>query len=94
MASALKLRISRQAGRFIKTLPPKQYKQVAGAILSLPNDPRPHDSRALKAGNNLRRVDVGEYRVVYRVEGDVLLVLVVGKRNDDAVYRMLARINL
>ena len=90
MASALKLRISRQAGRFIKTLLPKQYKQVVGAILSLPNDPRPHDSRALKAGNNLRRVDVGEYRV----EGDVLLVLVVGKRNDDAVYRMLARINL
>ena len=90
MASALKLRISRQAGRFIKTLLPKQYKQVVGAILSLPNDPRPHDSRALKAGNNLRRVDVGEYRV----EGDVLLVLVVGKRNNDAVYRMLARINL
>ena len=88
MASALKLRISRQAGRFIKTLPPKQYKQVAGAILSLPNDPRSHDSRALKAGNNLRRVDVG----VYRVEGDVLLVLVVGKRNDDAVYRLLARL--
>ena len=88
MASALKLRISRQAGRFIKTLPPKQYKQVAGAILSLPNDSRLHDSRALKAGNNLRRVDVGEYRV----EGDVLLVLVVGKRNDDAVYRLLARL--
>lgn len=53
---------------------------------------RPHDSRALKAGKNLRRVDIGEYRVVYRVEDDTLLVLVAGKRNDDAVYRMLARL--
>ena len=92
MASALKLSISRRAGRFIRTLPPKQYKQVVGAILSLPNDPRPHDSRMLKAGKNLRRVDIGEYRVVYRVEDDSLLVLVAGKRNDDAVYRMLSRL--
>ena len=92
MASALKLSISRRAARFIKTLPPKQYKQVVGAILSLPNDPRPHDSRALKAGKNLRRVDIGEYRVVYRVEDDSLLVLVAGKRNDDAVYRLLSRL--
>lgn len=61
-------------------------------MLSLPNDPRPHDSRALKAGKNLRRVDIGEYRVVYRVEDESLLVLVAGKRNDDAVYRMLARL--
>lgn len=63
-----------------------------GAILSLLNDPRPHDSRALKAGKTLRRVDSGEYRVVYRVEDDTLLVLVAGKRNDDAVYRMFARL--
>ena len=88
MASALKLSISRQAGRFIKTLPPKQYKQVVDATLSLPNDPRPHDSRALKAGKNLRCVDIGEYRV----EDDSLLVLVAGKRNDDAVYRLLSRL--
>ncbi len=92
MASALEPSIARRAGRFIKTLPPKQYKQVVDAILSLLNDPRPHDSRALKAGKNLRRVDIGEYRVVYRVEDDTLLVLVAGKRNDDAVYRMLARL--
>ena len=93
MASALKLSIARRAGRFIKTLPPKQDKQVVDAILSLLNDPRPHDSRALKAGKNLRRVDIGEYhRVVYRVEDDTLPVLVAGKRNDDAVYRMLARL--
>ena len=88
MASALELSIARRAGRFVKTLPPKQYKQVVDAILSLLNDPRPHDSRALKAGKNLRRVDIGEYRV----ENDTLLVLVAGKRNDDAVYRMLARL--
>ena len=89
---ALALKISRQAGRFIRTLPPKQYKQVVTTMLALPNNPEPHDSRLLKGSRNgNRRVDIGEYRVVYRAEGEYLLVLVVGKRNDDDVYRLLDR---
>ena len=39
-------------------------------------------------------LDCGELgvQVVVAGFGDVLLVLVVGKRNDDAVYRLLARL--
>lgn len=89
---ALALKLSRQAGRFIKTLPPKQYKQVVGATLALLNNPEPHDSKQLKGSkDNNRRADVGEYRIVYRVEGEELLVLVIGKRNDDEVYKILDR---
>lgn len=89
---ALALKLSRQAGRFIKTLPPKQYKQVVSATLALLNNPEPHDSKPLKGSkDNNRRADVGEYRIVYRVEGEGLLVLVIGKRNDDEVYKILDR---
>ena len=84
--------MSRQAGRFIKTLRPKQYKQVVGTVLAMLNNPEPHDSRLLKGSrDDNRRVDVGEYRVVSRVEGEKLLVLVVGKRNDSDDYRLLDR---
>lgn len=84
--------MSRQAGRFIRTLPPKQYKQVVGTVLALLNNPEPHDSRLLKGSRDgNRRVDIGEYRVVYRTDGDSLLVLVAGKRNDAEVYRLLDR---
>ena len=84
--------MSRQAGRFIKTLPPKQYKQVVSAMLALLNNPEPHDSRVLKGSRDgNRRVDVGEYRVVYRVEADNLLILVAARRNDDDVYKLLGR---
>ncbi len=90
--SGLPLQLARQVGRFIKTLPPKQYKQVVGAILALSNNPTPHDSKVLKGSKQRnRRVDVGEYRIVYRVEDDVLLILVAGKRNDDDVYKQLER---
>lgn len=87
------LRVSRQAGRFIRTLPPKQYKQVVSALFALLSDPQPHDSKMLKGSrDNNRRIDVGEYRVVYRVAGDEMLILVAGKRNDDEVYKQLKRL--
>ena len=34
-----------------------------------------------------RRVDVGEYRIVYDLPEDMVRVLLIGKRNDDAVYK-------
>ena len=92
MAATLVLKISRQTGRFIKTLPPKQYKQVVSTPLALLTNPEPHDSKLLKGSKDKnRRVDSGEYRIVYRVDGEALLVLVIGKRNDDEVYKILDR---
>ena len=61
-------------------------------MLALLNDSKPHDSRILKGSRDVnRRIDIGEYRVVYRVEDDDLLILVAAKRNDDDVYKLLGR---
>ena len=38
-----------------------------------------------------RRIDAGEFRMCYTVVGKVIRVVVVGKRNDDAVYKELER---
>ena len=51
-------------------------------------DPEPPDSSPL-VGYPYRRADIGEYRIVYRVEEDCLKVALTGKRNDDEVYRQL-----
>lgn len=72
-------------------LSPKQFKQVARKILSLMEEPRPVDSINL-AGYSYRRADIGEYRIIYRVENDLLKVALVGKRNDDEVYKKLKRL--
>ncbi|MHC1790907.1 type II toxin-antitoxin system RelE family toxin [Solidesulfovibrio sp.] len=48
--------------------------------------PEASDTSALK-NSPYRRTDVGEYRIIYRVEGDVLLVPLIGKRNDGDVYK-------
>jgi len=38
-----------------------------------------------------RRVKSGEYRIIYRIDGNDLHVDIIGKRNDDEVYRLIKR---
>jgi mRNA interferase RelE/StbE len=84
----LKLQLSKESGKFLNILPPKQFRQVVKKIFSLLDDPRPNDTKELK-GYPFLRCDIGEYRIVYDVAEDLLRVIVVGKRNDDEVYRGL-----
>lgn len=88
----LRLNLTHAALAFLADLPAKQYRQVVNALFGLLKNPTPQDSSPLK-GYPYRRVDVGEYRIVYQVQNADLQVLVVGKRNDDDAYRKLARLN-
>ncbi len=86
------IRISRAGRQFIEKLQPKEAKQVAVKVFSLGVEPRPQDSKALKGSSGrYLRVDSGEYRIIYRVEGDTVMVSDIGKRNDDEVYRRFGR---
>jgi mRNA interferase RelE/StbE len=71
-------------------LPPKQYRQVVGAMLDLLNDSRPHYAKPL-SGTPYLRLAIGEYRVIYREDEETVHVVLVGKRNDSEVYRALQR---
>jgi mRNA interferase RelE/StbE len=85
------LSLSKSAGRFLSRIPKKHSAQIAKKILALVEDPRPEGSSSLK-GSSFFRVDSGEYRIVYRFDGSNLLVSVIGKRNDDDVYRKAKRV--
>ena len=84
------LDLTHPAKNFLEQLDPKQFRQVVKKILSLMENPRLVDSKPLQ-GYPFWRADSGEYRIVYRVEGNCLKVALVGKRNDDEVYKKLSR---
>jgi mRNA interferase RelE/StbE len=84
----LKLLISKKAQKFLDKLPPKQFRQIVKKVFALLEEPRPHDSEELR-GYPFLRNDVGEYRVIYDVQGDTFRLILVGKRNDAEVYRQL-----
>jgi len=86
-----KLDITTDALNFTKKIPPKQFKQIFTAIMDLLINPKPHDSRLLKGYIDLYRKEVGEYRIIYRFDDAIVYVLLIGKRNDDDVYKQLTR---
>jgi len=71
------------AVRALKKLDPPIRRRIQGAITLLAEDPRPPASRPLR-GRPAFRVRVGDYRVIYTIADDVLLVVVVtvGHRRD------------
>jgi len=71
------------AVRARKKLDPPIASRVRGAIALLAEEPRPPAARALRGRDGLR-VRVADYRIIYTVQDDVLLVAVVtlGHRRD------------
>ena len=71
------------AVRALRKLDPSVRPRIQGAIALLAQDPRPPGARALQGRPGLR-VRVGDYRIIYTVKDDVLLIVVVqlGHRRD------------
>ena len=74
------------AVRALRRVDPQDRPRIHGAIALLGIDPRPPGARALR-GRDGYRVRVGDYRILYTIHDDVLLIVVVtlGHRGD--VYR-------
>jgi len=89
--SRRKLDVTRDAAKALADLPAKHFKQVVVKTLALIAEPFPHDSRPLQGHEGLYRIDSGEYRIVYSVDDELIRIFVIGKRNDDEVYRRLDR---
>jgi mRNA interferase RelE/StbE len=86
----LKLQASKEAQRFLDSLPPKQFRQIVRKVFEILEQPKPHDTSELK-GYPFLRNDVGEYRLIYDIKGDTLRLILVGKRNDDEIYKQISR---
>ena len=87
-----RLNMTNQAAKFLGSLDAKQYRQVGQKIFSLMQDSMPQDSVGMAgAKNGERRVDAGEYRIIYTASDTEVDIQVIGKRNDDEVYRIWQR---
>jgi len=79
-----RIELTPAAYRDLKQLRGPILKRVRDVIDDLASDPRPHGVRKLTGEENLWRVRVGDYRVIYSINDGKLLVLVVrlGHRRD------------
>ncbi len=87
-----KIDFSKQARKFFESRDAKQRKQIAQKITALSDNAFPSDSIGLRGFSDYYRVDIGEYRVIYEVGDNLIYIKVIGKRNDDEVYRIFKRL--
>ena len=81
--SLYRIEVRPAAARALRKLDPQVSPRIQGAIALLAHDPRPPSARALR-GRPGYRLRVGDYRIIYMIVDDVLLVVVValGHRRD------------
>jgi mRNA interferase RelE/StbE len=81
--SRYRIELRPSAFRALRKLDPPVARRVQGAIALLAQEPRPPAARALRGRPGLR-LRVGDYRIIYSIHDDVLLIVViaVGHRRD------------
>lgn len=81
--SPFRIELRPAAIRALKKIHPEDKERIQGAIALLGQDPRPPKAIAL-SGRPGYRVRVGDYRIIYTIQDDVLLIVVVnvGHRRD------------
>jgi mRNA interferase RelE/StbE len=76
--------LTRAAERGLSGLSRSDFRKVDARIQALAGDPRPATAKKLEGVRDLYRIRSGDYRILYRIEDDRLVVVVVdiGNRRD------------
>ncbi|MGV9884603.1 type II toxin-antitoxin system RelE family toxin [Streptomyces sp. NPDC003006] len=84
-------RFTTHAQRQLRSIDRQQALRVLTALASLGDDPHRDDTdtKKLTGHDGLYRLRVGSFRVVYEIQNDVLVILVVHVGNLRDVYRGL-----
>ena len=80
---------SRLARKAFLDLPKRIQKRVDHKIRSLAVNPRPSGAKALRKRERRLALRVGDYRIIYQVEDDRLLILLIDIRHRRDIYRRL-----
>ncbi|WP_164006840.1 type II toxin-antitoxin system RelE family toxin [Pyxidicoccus trucidator] len=74
------------ASKQLAGIAPVHRRRIADKIDTLISNPRPSGAESVK-GSNYLRIRIGDYRVIYEIEDDRLVVLVVRVGHRREIYR-------
>lgn len=86
MSPRYRVEISPVAAKELGSLPKPVQSRIKVKVLALAADPRPSGSTKLVGTRSSWRVRIGDYRVIYEVRDEVLIVLVIKIGHRKQVY--------
>jgi mRNA interferase RelE/StbE len=76
------------AKSFIKKLDSKNSQRIIKAIEKLAEDPVPHDAKRIYGtSERLFRIRVGDFRILYRIDYEEIIIVIVSVDSRKRVYR-------
>ncbi|OYD88591.1 type II toxin-antitoxin system mRNA interferase toxin, RelE/StbE family [Nostoc sp. 'Peltigera membranacea cyanobiont' 213] len=81
------VKFSRGAKKQFRKLPIDVQQRIQTKINDLAIEPRPNGVKKLQGDDNSYRVRVGDYRVVYEVDDDVLIITVIKVGHRSGIYK-------
>ena len=81
-----RIELKKSVSKDFESIPKKDLQRIILAIKSLADDPRPPPSRKL-SGLEQYRLRQGNYRILYSIKDDLLIVFVVAVGHRKEIYR-------
>ncbi len=82
-----RIEVTKAAARDLRALPANILKRVDARILSLGDQPRPDGVKKLVGSEDLYRIRVGDYRIIYEIQDAVIVVSIIRVRHRGEAYR-------
>ncbi len=85
--ASYRVEFARSAIKDLRGIDRHWIPKIVASIEALESDPRPSGCKKLVGSDHTYRLRIGDYRVVYDIQDDILIVLVVRIRHRRDVYR-------
>jgi len=81
-----RLLFKKSVAKDLRAIPKKDISRILKSIEALAEEPRPDGSEKL-TDQNRYRIRQGQYRIIYEIQDDALVIVVVKVGHREGVYR-------
>lgn len=85
--SRYRIEYKKSVAKDLRKLPKVALTGLVVRIQALQDNPRPQGSVKLRGSNDLFRLRYGDYRVIYQIAGDVLIITIIKVGHRREVYK-------
>ena len=81
------IEFTRSAEKDLDKIPDLYYETIISKIKKLANEPRPYGHKKLKSYTNYYRIRIAKYRIIYSIQDDKLLIVVIAIDHRKDIYK-------
>ena len=84
------IELKKSAAKALRKLSKAAQRRIVAKLTEFETSPPPTEETKMKGNNPFHRVRIGDYRIIYEIQDDILVILIlkIGHRKD--IYRQIS----